>query len=145
MGEYNLNEKCKILIVFYDMMAHMPSNKKLNPIVTTLFTRCRKLSILIDNKIRDKNLQDDINREVEKIRTLSFGKIDKYEYLTGEELLPSGQRRVVEQDTCTYSSLRKALEKQTKTIDSQGKKQIKATEDHGKQLVESNGLVKKWL
>ena len=38
----------------------------------------------IDDKIRDKNLQYDINREAAKISVLSSGKIDKYELLTGE-------------------------------------------------------------
>ena len=40
----------------------------------------------IDDKIRDEKLHYDINREVAKI--LSSGKIDKYEYLTGEEIFP---------------------------------------------------------
>ena len=43
--EYNLNKKRKILIVFDDMIADMFSNKKLNPIVTELFIRGRKLNI----------------------------------------------------------------------------------------------------
>ena len=42
---YNPNKKRKILIVFDDMIAHMLSNKKLNPIVTELFIRGRKLNI----------------------------------------------------------------------------------------------------
>ena len=40
---------------------------------------------------------------------------------------------MIEQAKFTYSPLGKAFEKQTKTIEDQGKKQIKATEDHGKQ------------
>ena len=44
-----------------------------------------------DDKIKDEKLQYDINREPEKISALSSGKIDKYEYLTGEEILPSNQ------------------------------------------------------
>ena len=32
-----------------------------------------------------------------KISTLSSGKIDKYEYLTGEEILPSNQQQIIEQ------------------------------------------------
>ena len=43
--EYNPNKKRKILIVFDDMIADMVSNKKLNPIVTDLFIRKRKLNI----------------------------------------------------------------------------------------------------
>ena len=52
-------------------------------------------------------------------------KIDKNEYLTGEEILPSDQRRVKEQAKFTCSPLGKSLEKQTKPIEDQGKKEIK--------------------
>ena len=84
-------------------------------------------------------MQYDINREAAKISALSSEKIDKYEYLTGEEILPSHQRRVIEQATFTYSPLGKVLEKQTKTIGDQGKNQMKALEEHGKQLIKSTG------
>ena len=57
----------------------------------------------IDDKIRDEKLQYNINREVAKISALSSGKIDKYEFLTGEEILPSDQRRVIEQTKFIYS------------------------------------------
>ena len=50
------------------------------------------------------------------------GKIDKYEYLTGEEILPSDQSRLTEQAKFTYSSLGKAFEKQIKTTEEQGRK-----------------------
>ena len=49
--------------------------------------------------------------EVAKIPALSSGKIDKYESLTGEEIPPSDQRRVIEQAKFKYSPLGKALEK----------------------------------
>ena len=49
--------------------------------------------------------------EAARISALSLGKIDKYEYLTGEEILPLDQRRVIEQAKFTYSPLGKALEK----------------------------------
>ena len=75
----------------------------------------------IDNKIRDEKLQYDINRKAAKISALSSGKIDKYEYLTGEEILPSNQRQIIEQAKFTYSPLGKASEKQTKTIEEQGR------------------------
>ena len=45
----------------------------------------------IDDKIKNKNLPYNINREAAKISALSLGKIGKYEYLTGEEILPSDQ------------------------------------------------------
>ena len=45
--KYNSNKKRKILIVFDDMIADMLSNKKINPIVTELFIRGRKLNIYL--------------------------------------------------------------------------------------------------
>ena len=65
----------------------------------------------IDDKIKDEKLQYDINREAEKISVLSSGKIDMYEYLTGEEKLPSDQSRIIEKAKLTYSPLGKAFEK----------------------------------
>ena len=62
----------------------------------------------IDDKIRDEKLQHDTNREKPKILALSSGKIDKYEYLTGEEILPPGQRGVITQGTSTNFPLGKA-------------------------------------
>ena len=50
-----------------------------------------------DDQIRDEKLQYDINREAAKKSALSSGKIDKYEYLTGEEILPSNQKQIIEQ------------------------------------------------
>ena len=67
----------------------------------------------IDDKIRDEKLQYDINREAAKISAWWSGKIDKYQYLTGEELLPCNQRQITEQAKFSYSRLRKAFEKQT--------------------------------
>ena len=64
-----------------------------------------------------------------KISALSSGKTDKYEYLTGEKILPSNQQQIIEQAKFTYFSLGKAFEKQTKTIEKQGEKQIKAIND----------------
>ena len=60
-----------------------------------------------DNKIRDEKRPYDINREAAKISALSSGKIDKYEYLTGEEILPSNKRQVIKQATFAYSPLGK--------------------------------------
>ena len=44
---YNPDKKRKVLIVFDDIMADMINNKKLNPVVTELFIRGRKLNISI--------------------------------------------------------------------------------------------------
>ena len=74
-----------------------------------------------DGKIRDEKLQYHINIEVAKISALSYWKIDKYEYLKGEVILPSDQRRVIEQGKFIYFPLGKTLRKQTKTIENQGK------------------------
>ena len=67
--------------------------------------------MISDDQIRDEKLQYDFNREAAKISALSSGKIDKYEYLTGEEILPSNQQKIIEQAKFTYSSLGKAFEK----------------------------------
>ena len=77
-----------------------------------------------EDQIKDEKLQYDINREAAKISALSSGKIDKYEYLTGEEILPSNERQIIEQAKFTYSPLGKAFEKQTKTIEDQGKNKL---------------------
>ena len=69
----------------------------------------------INGKIVYEKLQYDINREAVKISALSSGKIDKYEYLTGEEILPSDLRIVIERAKFTYSHLEKALEKHKTT------------------------------
>ena len=78
----------------------------------------------IEDRIKDEKLQYDINREAAKISALSSGKLDKYEYLTGEEILPSNQQKLIEQTKFTYSPFGKAFEKQTKTIEDQGKKNL---------------------
>ena len=66
----------------------------------------------IDDQIRDEKLQYDINKEEPKLSALSSGKLHKYEYLTGEDILPSTQQQIIEQAKFTYSPLRKAFEKQ---------------------------------
>ena len=83
----------------------------------------------INDQIRDEKLQYHINREAAKISALSSGKIHKYEYLTGEDILPSNQQQIIEQAKFTYSPLGKAFEKQIKTIEDQGENQIDALKD----------------
>ena len=83
----------------------------------------------INDQIKDEKLQYDINREAAKISALSSGKTCKYEYLTGEDILPSNQQQIIEQAKFTYSPLGKAFEKQIKTIEDQGKKQVDALEN----------------
>ena len=83
----------------------------------------------INDQIKDEKLQYDINREAAKISALSSGKLHKYEYLTGEDILPSNQQQIIEQSKFTYSPLGKAFDKQIKTIDDHGKKQVEALEN----------------
>ena len=77
-------------------------------------------------RLGSKNSKYDINHESAKISVLSSDKIDKYEYLTGEEILPSDLNRIIEQGKFTCSTLGKAFKKQIKTIEKQGKKQVEA-------------------
>ena len=65
----------------------------------------------INDQIRDEKLQYGINREAAKQSALSSGKIHKYEYLTGEDILPSNKQQIIEQVRFTYSTLRKAFKK----------------------------------
>ena len=71
----------------------------------------------IKYQIKDERLQYNINREAAIIWVLSSGKIDKYEYLTNEEIIPSDQSSIIEQAKFTYSPLGKAFEKLIKTIE----------------------------
>ena len=85
--------------------------------------------MIIDDQIRDKKLQYDINREAAKIFALSSGKIRKNEYLTSEDILQSNQQQIIEQAKFTYSRLGKAFEKRIKSIEDQGEKQVDALKD----------------
>ena len=101
--------------------------------------------MIIEDQIKDEKLQYDINREAAKVSVLSSGKINKYESLTGEEILPSNQQQIIEQAKFTYSPLGKAFEKQTKTIEDQGEKQIKAIQDNKEQSVNNYDYKKELL
>ena len=99
----------------------------------------------IEDQIKDEKLQYDINREAAKISALSSSKIDKYEYLTGEEILPSNQQQIIEQAKFTYSPLGKAFEKQTKTIEDKGEKQIKTIQNDRKRSISDDYYKNKLL
>ena len=119
----NLYKKCTanpycFLVIDATLASDNPLHFRKN-----LIERILKIIRTIDDKIRDEKLQYDINREAAKMSALSSGKIDKYEYLTGDKIPPIDQRRVIEQAKFAYSALGKAFEKQTKTIEEQGKKQ----------------------
>ena len=68
---------------------------------------------ITDDKIRNEKMLYDINGEAAKISALSSGRIDEYEYLTGEEILPYSQIKIIEQAKLAYSPLGKAFEKKT--------------------------------
>ena len=70
--------------------------------------------------------------EAAKISVLSSWKMDKYKYLSGEEMLPPDQSRVTDQAKFPYFPLGKPFEKQSKTIEDEGEK-------HGKQLIKCSG------
>ena len=59
----------------------------------------------INDQNRDEKLQYDINRKVANISALLSGEIHKYEYLTGEDILPSNQQQIIKQGKFTYSPL----------------------------------------
>ena len=84
------------------------------------FRKNVKINLKTDEKVRDEKLKNNINREAAKILALTLEKVDKYEYLTDTKI-PSDQSRMMGQTKIAYSSLRKALEKQTKRIEDQGK------------------------
>ena len=80
----------------------------------------------INDQMKDEKLQYNINKEAAKISALSSGKLHKYQYLTGEDILPSTQQQMIEQTKFTCSPLGKAFDKQIKAIEDQGKKQADA-------------------
>ena len=91
----------------------------------------------IDDKIRDEKLQYGIYREEAKISILSSGKTDKYEYLTGERILPLDQRRVIEQAKFAYSKYCIFFWKTHKNDWIARKKQIDVITDQNKKRLEA--------
>ena len=68
----------------------------------------------VNDKIRAQKLQYDINRKAAKISSLSSGKIDKYQYFTGKEILTSDEQQIIEKAKFNYSPLGKTFKKQNK-------------------------------
>ena len=87
--------------------------------------------MIIDDQTRDENLQCDINREAAKISALSSKKFNQDEYPTGEAILPSNQKQMIQQAKFAFSPLVKAFENQIKTIEDQEEKQIIAIQNQG--------------
>ena len=67
--------------------------------------------MVIDNQIKDEKQQYDLNREAAKISALSSGKINKYQYLTLEEISPPNQKQIIEQGKLSYLPINKSFEK----------------------------------
>ena len=84
----------------------------------------------INDQIRDEKLQYDINWEAAKMSALSSGKIHKYDYLTGEDILPTNQQQLAISKIDLFP-FGKTFLKQIKTIEDQREKQIKAIQDQG--------------
>ena len=78
-----------------------------------------------DDKIIDEKLHYNINREPARISGLSSDEVNKCEYLTGEEILNSDQSIMTELAEFKYYPLGIVFEKQNKTMENQGKKQVK--------------------
>ena len=89
-----------------------------------------------NDQIRDEKLQYHINRKAAEIWALSSGKVDKYEYITGNEILPSNQQQIIEKASFTYFPLRKPFKKQIKLskIKEKNKKKQFTTKGKLKQL-----------
>ena len=76
-------------------------------------------------RFEKKNYITTLTEKQQKTSAWSSGKIDKYEYLTGEEILPSNQRQLIEQAKFVYFPLEIAFEEQTRRIWSNLKKKTK--------------------
>ena len=101
----NLYKKCTAKP--YSFLAIDTTLTSINPLRfrKNLIERIWKSIMTIDDKMRDEKLQYDINRESAKIWKLWSGKIDKYEFLTGKEILPSDQSRIIKQANLIYCPL----------------------------------------
>ena len=124
----HLYKKCTAKPYFFFVIDTTFTSDKLLRFRKNIVERIQKLIMTTGDKLRDEKLQYNINSEKVKISAAASRKIDKYEFFTGEEILPSDQSRIIEQAKFTHSPLGKAFEKQTKTIEEQGQKQVKALE-----------------
>ena len=88
----------------------------------------------IDDKIRNEKLQHDINREAAKVPALSSGKVNKYEYLTGEEVLHFKSKKTDATRQFYIFSIRKSFwktkKKDWKTLERHLKSELKKVFRH---------------
>ena len=110
----NLYEKFTSKPYSFFVIDATPGSDNLSSFRKNLLERIQKLIMTIDDKIKDEKLQYDTNRWAAKVSALSLGNIDKYEYPIGEEILPSDQKKTIEQTQFTYFPLGKVLEKPQK-------------------------------
>ena len=90
-----------------------------------------RVAITTDEEIRDEKLQLEVRWAAAKIFELSSYKIDKYEFLTGEETLSLQQRKTIEQAKFTYlKAIKGQREKQREAIKEQGEEQLFAFNKH---------------
>ena len=95
----------------------------------------------IDDKIRDEKLQYNINREAVKKSALSSGKLINMNFLQVKKYYLLIKERWWNKLSLTrrrLCPLEKSFETQTKIIEDQEEKQIKALEEHGKQPIKSS-------
>ena len=82
--------------------------------------------MIIDGKFINEKLQCAIDREAAKVSALSLSKIDKYEYLSGEAILPPNKNRVIEHYLLSFrKSFRKQTKKHIDAFDYVYKKQVR--------------------
>ena len=117
-----IQKEKKNLIPSDDMITDIMTNKRFQAIIKELFIRHRKFFRfsfikmtlieqvkILDGKIKADRAQYDLDREAAKISALSSGELEKYEYLTGEDL---GHRPdVIQKAKFEYSSLSKVFNK----------------------------------
>ena len=84
---------------------------------------------ILDDKIKAEKITHDLGKEAAKISALKSGDIDKYQYLTDQEIIPSGQEAALSMARFEYSPLGKALEKQTKTIQEESEKASRSSRE----------------
>ena len=100
---------------FYKKCTSKPYSFLLNDTTLPSDNLCRfernniKVMIITDEKLRDEKTQYNMDREAEKTSALTSGKIDKYEYLTGKEILSAGPGQIKEQAKIYIFSSRKII------------------------------------
>ena len=95
----------------------------------------------IEDRIRDKKYNMILIEKLQKYQPYHQAKL----IIMSEEILRFNQKQIIEQPKFTCCPLGNAFEKQTKTIEDQGKNQISAIIEHGKQIVESNQVAKNYF